>query len=274
MAPVRSLTALYEGFLLTPRLGPHVCPRCFNLTGSYERCLPCSRHEAILAAVLPVSYSVGHEGLHAALAGYKRVDGPGARVLGIELAAVLWKFLDRHEVCLCGASGVERFDVVTTVPSSDPLRDQTHPLPWIVGELCAATRQRYQRLLQRSRVTLSEREFSAAKYMTSRDLRGEDVLLIDDTWTTGASAQSAASALTAAGSGSVAAVVIGRHINREWGPNDRDLAALPAFTWDRCALCGDAQPAPALTKSYSAVVTATLGADPGARSSSLNPRAC
>lgn len=252
MGPVRSLSALYEGFLLTPRPGPHVCPTCFNLTGSYERCLPCARQESVLAAILPVSYSVGHEGLHTALAGYKRVDGPGARVLGIELAALLWRFLERHEVCLSRASGVECFDVVTTVPSSDPVRDQSHPLPWIVGELCAATRGRYQRLLERSRVALSEREFSEAKYLTTRNLRGEDVLLVDDTWTTGASAQSAAAALRAAGSGTVAAVVIGRHINREWGPNDDDLAGLPPFDWNRCALCAGNEPAPALAAEATA----------------------
>lgn len=225
---------------------------CFNLTGSYERCLPCARHESVLAAVLPVSYSIGHEGLHAALAGYKRVDGPGARVLGIELAALLWRFLERHEACLSRASDVERFDIVTTVPSSDQVRDQSHPLPWIVGELCAATRERYQRLLARSRVPVSEREFSEAKYLTNGDLRGEDVLLVDDTWTTGASAQSAAAALRAAGSGTVAAVVIGRHINREWGPNDHDLAALPPFDWNRCAHCPGGQHAPSLAAEATA----------------------
>lgn len=251
MAPVRSLTAVYEGFLITPQPGPYVCPTCFNLTGSYERCLPCSRHESILSAVLPISYSVGHEGLHAALAGYKRVDGPGARALAIELAAILWRFLERHEACLCSASGVERFDVVTTVPSGDSVRDQTHPLPWIVGELCAATRGRYQRVLQRSSVAVPEREFSEAKYI-GRHLRGEDVLLIDDTWTTGASAQSAAAALRAASSGTVAAVVIGRHLNREWGPNDHDLASLPPFDWNRCALCADGAPRPTLATEATA----------------------
>ena len=249
MAPGRSLTALYEGFLVTPRPGPHVCPTCFNLTGTYGECLACARQEAVLAAVLPISYSVGHEGLHAALAGYKRVEGSGARVLGIELAAILWRFLERHEACLANATGVERFDVVTTVPSGDALRDEVHPLPWIVGELCAATRARYQRLLHRSRVALPEREFSEAKYLTSHDLRGEDVLLIDDTWTTGASAQSAAAALRAAGSGTLAAVVIGRHINREWGPNDQDLQDLPPFDWSRCALCGGQASALATAKA-------------------------
>ena len=66
------------------------------------------------------------------------------------------------------------------------------------------------------------------------------MLLIDDTWTTGASAQSAAAALKAAGAGPVAAVVIGRHLNREWHENDRRLRGITRpFDWSRCALCGD-----------------------------------
>jgi orotate phosphoribosyltransferase len=42
------------------------------------------------------------------------------------------------------------------------------------------------------------------------------VLLIDDTWTTGGNAQSAALALRAAGAAKVAAVVIGRHFDRRF----------------------------------------------------------
>jgi hypothetical protein len=38
----------------------------------------------------------------------------------------------------------------------------------------------------------------------------------------------------------VAAVVIGRHVNRNWHENDRRLRALPRFDWGRCALCAPA----------------------------------
>jgi orotate phosphoribosyltransferase len=66
------------------------------------------------------------------------------------------------------------------------------------------------------------------------------VLLIDDTWTTGANAQSAAAALKSAGAGPVAAVVIGRHLNREWHENDRRLRGITRpFDWSHCALCAD-----------------------------------
>ena len=53
-----------------------------------------------------------------------------------------------------------------------------------------------------------------------------------------ANAQSAAAALKLGGAGPVAAVVIGRHLNRGWGVNDRRLNRLPTpFDWGRCVLC-------------------------------------
>jgi len=71
-----------------------------------------------------------------------------------------------------------------------------------------------------------------------RELDGESVLLIDDTWTTGASAQSAAAALKAAGAGAVAAIVVGRHVNRDWHDNDDRLKKLAGrFEWTRCVWC-------------------------------------
>ena len=240
MAPGASLTAVYESFLLTPQPGPAVCTTCFNLTEGYDRCFACSQYEPALAAMVPISYSVGHEQLHDALASYKRTEGAAARLRGIELSAALWRFLDRHEACLAHAAGMPGFEVVTTVPSGDQTRDQDHPLRWIVGQLVASTRARYERLLRRSTVEVSSREFSAQKYWASRLLHGETVLLIDDTWTTGASAQGAAAALMEAGAEAVAGLVIGRHVNREWGHNDERLRALPRFDWERCALCAAA----------------------------------
>jgi orotate phosphoribosyltransferase len=79
--------------------------------------------------------------------------------------------------------------------------------------------------------------FDVERYEALADLRWQSVLLIDDTWTTGASAQSAAAALKAAGAGKVVAAVIGRHVNRDWHENDQRLRALPDFAWSRCALC-------------------------------------
>ena len=179
-------------------------------------------------SVAPISYSVAREQLHHALAGYKRLGGDVAR-----------RFSDRarrravalprppRAVRRARRRGSPAFELVTTVPSSDRGRDARHPLHRIVGELVAPTRGRYERLLTRS--VRGRGAHGSARTSTSplRRVAGESVLVIDDTWTTGANAQSAAATLKQAGAGLVAAVMIGRHINRELA-GQRSATARPA----------------------------------------------
>jgi predicted amidophosphoribosyltransferase len=243
MPSVRELSALYENVLLAPRRGPDVCSTCFNFTAGYARCYACAHNHPALDAFAPISYSVAREQLHHTLASYKRLEGDVARRLGAILAAILWRFLTDHEHCLATAAGADtgRFDLVTTVPSSDRARDEHHPLRWIVGELVAPTRGRHQRLIRPGRVDIPPRTFSEAKFEpTTKPVQGRSILLIDDTWTTGASAQSAAAALKQAGAGPTAAIVLGRHLNREWHENDRRLRGIARpFDWAACALCAE-----------------------------------
>jgi predicted amidophosphoribosyltransferase len=239
MPTVAELTALYGNFMLGPRPGPDVCGVCFNLTDGYGRCYACAHGGLWLDAVAPISYSVAGEQLHYALAGYKRLSGPVAHRFGVELAAVLWRYLASHERCLAQATAVDSFELVTTVPSSDRDRDESHPLRQLVGEFVGPTRDRHRRLLRRTDTRTDARAFSVDKYSCPTDLSGRSVLLVDDTWTSGANAQSAAAALRAAGAGPVAAVVIGRHVNRGWRQNDNLIRRLTQpFDWNLCGLCG------------------------------------
>jgi predicted amidophosphoribosyltransferase len=239
---VGELSALYENVLLGPRRGPDVCATCFNFTAGYTRCWACAHGQPALDTVAPISYSVAREQLHHALASYKRLNGDVARRLQAVLAAILWRFLADHEGCIAKAAGASAgsFDLVTTVPSGDPARDDRHPLRTIVGELVAPTRERHQRLLRRTDTETEPRSFSETKFQAIRPIEARSVLLIDDTWTTGASAQSAAAALKQAGAYRVAAVVIGRHLNREWHENDRRIRGIARpFEWQTCALCAE-----------------------------------
>jgi predicted amidophosphoribosyltransferase len=236
MPTVAELTDLYANFMLGPRPGPGVCDVCFTFTEGHDRCFACARRGSSLETVAPISYSVAGGQLHHALAGYKRLGGEVGRRLERELAAVLWRFLVGHEACLARAAGTNAFDLVTTVPSSSSERDEGHPLRRIAGELARPTRTRFERLLTRSTVPVPERTFDPAKYVAARSLAGEAVLLIDDTWTTGSCAESAAAALRGAGAGPVAAVVLGRHVKRGWRENERRLHALPRpYDWSSCA---------------------------------------
>jgi predicted phosphoribosyltransferase len=238
MPTVGELTAVYGNFMLNATPGLGVCGVCFTFTDGYDRCFTCAQHQSHLAAVSPISYSVAGEQLHHALASYKRLTGDVARRVGAEVAAVLWRHLAEHEPCVAAAAGVAAFPLVTTVPSGERLRDERHPLRQLVGTTVGATRERYERLLERSAADVPARTFDPEKFRARRQLHGEAVLLIDDTWTSGASAQSAAAALTQAGAGAVAAVVIGRHLKRDWQQNDRRLRAIVRpFDWGSCGFC-------------------------------------
>jgi predicted amidophosphoribosyltransferase len=269
MPTVAELSEPYENFMLGPRAGPDVCEICFNFTRGFRRCYACTQVGQSIQArtrdgrsldgcaqtrrlidgcaeagrwievVAPISYSVAHEQLHHALAAYKRVGGEVGRQLSLQLAAVLWRSLAAHERCVARAAGISSFDLVATVPSGDRARDQSHPLRRIVGEIVAPTRDRHRRLLRRSEVTVGAHTFHPQKFVVAGALNGQSVLLIDDTWTTGASARSAAAALRAVDSGPIAVVVLGRHLNRQWHENDRRLRGICGpFDWSSCALCG------------------------------------
>jgi hypothetical protein len=74
---------------------------------------------------------------------------------------------------------------------------------------------------------------------------GASVLLLDDTWVSGASAQSAAVALRMAGARHVAVVVLGRHVNPA-DPGSGDLmSALGSSRYDPSA-CAVHAPAPGI----------------------------
>jgi hypothetical protein len=89
----------------------------------------CRHNARYTDAVLPISYSVHFGQLHTNLAGYKRSGQQAAARLRLQLAAVLWRFLEEHEECLAEAAGTDAFELVTTVPSGSAERDATHPLP-------------------------------------------------------------------------------------------------------------------------------------------------
>jgi hypothetical protein len=194
--------------------------------------------------VAPISYSVGGEWLHHLIVSYKRDADPSVPDAMAAVARICAAFVSAHERCLAAASEVSGFDLVTTVPSGATLRDLHHPLRRIVGELIAPTRHRYERLLVRSDTPVIPRVFDPGRYSPTRHLSGEAVLLIDDMWTSGASAESAAAALLDAGAGTVAAIVVARHLNRGWRENDVWLRRLSRSGFDAssCVLCAATEP--------------------------------
>jgi hypothetical protein len=73
-------------------------------------------------------------------------------------------------------------------------------------------------------LVLQGRDPDATRFYTERGRLDGNVLLLEDSWVSGASAQSAAAALKRAGAARVAVIVLGRHLD----PADRLAAPLAA----------------------------------------------
>jgi hypothetical protein len=176
--------------------GPGVCATCHTFIDErYAMCGPCATEEQWLDAVVPITYSVHHEQMHTVLRRYKDGTPSEQRFMKARLAAILWRFLERHEACVAATARVQGFDFVTTVPSSTAGRDEVSNFRTLVG-WCEPVETRLERLLKPTgRVT--GREFHPERYLPTRELSGEDVLLLDDTWVRGGHAQSAVHVLKA-----------------------------------------------------------------------------
>ena len=251
MATVGELSAPFENYLLPVlRAGEGVCQICHtSVTGGYAKCYPCHQASRILEAradaVSSVALSVAGEQFARDLSVYKNGPASVRERLHFGLAAVAWRWLVKHEDCVADAVGVERFPVVTTVPTTSGRA--SHPLPRILGQLVGATSERYRELLRPNLAVEAGREARIDRFLPIADVPdGLPILVIDDTWTTGGHAQSAAAALKRAGAGRIGVVALGRHFRRggeePYGPaaeayykRSRQLG----WDWDKCPLCDD-----------------------------------
>lgn len=181
----------------------------------YALCYQCDQARQVAGglladAVAPVAYAVKGGDLARDLWRYKSETG-GADESASRLRELLSAFLDEHGASVWRAAGMAGGpDALAVVPSGQG-RPGAHPLLGIAGPVTGLPV-----------VPLSVRPGCAAhgRYVSTGWLRvdgrapgGADLLLADDSWVSGASAQSAAAALKLAGAARVATVVIGRHID-------------------------------------------------------------
>ncbi len=208
------------------------CRTCRGPTAvGLARCYQCdlARRQAgdLLAdAVAPIGYAVRGGPLAVDLGRYKS-DGAGAAESGRRLQGMLAAYLRDHGESLWTLTGMTRGPKAAAVVPSERGRPGGHPLAALD----------YGRVL--SDVPLAGLAVAPAGAAHVRGVdpgwlrvegpvAGVDVLVVDDTWVSGGSAQSAAVALKLAGARRVAIIVIGRHVNPDDPQSARFLADLPA----------------------------------------------
>jgi hypothetical protein len=230
---------LQRNFLRNPLPSyPWICPTCRGVrTEGYPLCIRCQSHYdrsgGILSdLVVPISYSPRTGQHHHNLRTYKG-SAPSLQARW-NLLALLLLFLRHHMQCIAAAAGATPTHMIT-VPSTGG-RSGPHPLPALIGTrlglpaLTASANPRFG---------AEDRDFHSDWFTVGvpTDAGPAHVLLLDDTWTTGARAQSLAHALKTTGAATVATVVLGRHVNPEHRLSRPLLSAIadPIFDISRCA---------------------------------------
>ena len=221
---------------------PRLCVTCRGpVWPGRSRCHQCALHAECLSGLLPdvvvpIAYAV-KDGEHARnLWLYKSADSAAAAAASA-LRALLVVFLHDHGSCAWRRAGMSAPTHMALVPSGRG-RPGPHPLWSLAAPLLTMP---WAGLSLRSRDDQEVRDLDPDRFMAQR-LPGARVVLLDDTWTSGASAVSATAALKLEGARSVAVIVLGRHLAAgSWPPEAAAFspAALP-FCPALCAVHGPA----------------------------------
>ena len=229
---LRIAAPLLGAVMPIPAPGSGVCGICHSSVEGYENCFPCNQARQFLQRdvpkVVPISLEVEGEQLHHALKGYK--DDRDADVrdrFAYQLAALSELFWRRHVTC------IEPFDAITTVPSSDRNSFEA------VVQRSHRLMELYQPLLTRAGPSATH-QLDASKFSVQRDhVEGRRIVLVDDTFTSGATVFSAARVIRDAGGLVDFIVVIGRYIKRSYRPSADLIDRMRAEQWDvsECVCC-------------------------------------
>ncbi len=218
--------------------GPGCCAVCRGpACAGYPLCFHCARHRRAAPGLLadlvaPVSYSVAGTPYARWLWQYK-AGVPERHEARAALLRILLVFLHDHGGCLWPGAGAAPSHVAV-VPTGCGRAGQ-HPLRTLVEPYLTLP---WAGLAPRPGDPVYTRELHLRRFTATSPLAGATVLLLDDTWTTGGSAQSAAAALKLAGARTVVAVMLGRHVNpaHRLAHSFAPTVAESRFRADRCAL--------------------------------------
>lgn len=249
------------------------CEICSQPSGQYEMCFSCRSCvddlDGIRTHVLPIALAVKHGPIAKALWEYKNSAKLAERQEATrKLSDLTQRYLARHERCLARSVGADTFDIITWVPSSQgragrhPLADMLYSLPWSQGRI-------FEGLSTNPSSHGESHQADKDKFISDPVFRGKHVLIVDDTWTRGANALSAANSVRSKGAKSVAIAVIGRHFDRDYKDSYlySDHAESLGFDFNTCNYCNSE-----LQSAFSGLVGAVINMPGGRQRSSESER--
>lgn len=193
------------------------CSVCCAPVEGYERCSSCNTHAqagaAVADRVAPLVYAQKGAQTYRAMYGYKAPQPQGIHVDVVN--SLLAMAVSGHMDCdlkLAPSQATLRW---TTVPSSRS-RTGEHPLHVLVNRLFVPG---YELPVSRVEDAPKGKSVCPQNYEVPEALApGTHVLVVDDSWVSGGSAQSVAAAVRAAGAESVSILAVARVLDASWPP--------------------------------------------------------
>jgi hypothetical protein len=227
-----AMPALYPLAPLASPADPASCVVCRGpVRPGSARCYQCGLHrrygrDLLADAVVPICYAVKGTDYAAALWRYKSWPAPPSASAQTALLILLLAFLHDHGACVWRRAGMPGPDWLAVVPTGFG-RPGPHPLLAMVSPYL-----RLPLIPLAIRPGEQGRDLRVDRFLVGQQAAGARVLLVDDSWVSGASVQSAAAALKLAGARRVAAVLLGRHVNPADPGSARFAARLTVARYD------------------------------------------
>ena len=219
----RSLTQAAGGYLHNVVRRPAVtCAVCATPVEGFARCWRCQqdgRIPGLADVVVPLTYAIGGTQSATMLWHYK--DDPVRKAREQHALIINWLVylaISEHERCIGAAAGLP-VSVRLAIPSLSG-RAEVHPFTALMRWMNAVPESP---ALIPAPEAMCDRAVSGDKFVLepAERLDGRHVLVLDDTWTTGSNAQSAAMTLRGAGAARVSVMVVGRWLSPGYGNTGR-----------------------------------------------------
>jgi hypothetical protein len=178
---------------------------------------------ALSGRVVPMSVAPNPGPWYSRLATYKTFHRGYSSVL----ASLAYTFLTTHEAEVEHALGGE-MDRITVVPSTRGVPPDTQPLRRVLSLIPPLEEHTAALLRHVPGQKVGRQEYQPGAFECVVPVDGQRIILIEDTWVTGAKAVSAAGALLAAGAENVLIMPMGRMVQPKSGYYPEDH---PYFEW-------------------------------------------
>jgi hypothetical protein len=207
---VRAAGGYLRNVIRQPQISCRVCAAPVRGFDRCWRCAQARRIAGVADVVAPLTYAVAGAPSAALVRDYKNHPARSVRERhSAVIKAPVLLAITRHERCIGHAAGLAvscRLVIpsLTSRPGRHPFTELAHPM----NTACDAVA-----LMPAADATCDRAINDKFVLQPAARLDGRHVLILDDVWTTGSTAQSAALAVRRAGAAAVSVMVVGRWLN-------------------------------------------------------------